>query len=131
MRPYKGLTKNGKWVYGWYIRTRFTDTHWIIKDGLYVTDILIGMNPKFPMQLQGCYKVIPETVGQQIDFQDRNGIEIYEHDILDSCWVVRFFDGHYVLCNPTDEPAKQCAKEMLDGLVAKKSIVTGNIHCVD
>ena len=84
MKPklYRGLTKEGNLVYGWYIRTRHPETHWIIKDGLYVTDILIGINPKLPKHLQGCYKVIPETVGQSTGLKDKNGKMGWHHDLF-------------------------------------------------
>ncbi len=84
MRNYRGLTKEGKWVYGWFLKTHnptTKDTHWIIKDGLYATDIIIGINnTKFPKMLQGCYPVIPETVGQQVGHKDKKGKEIYKGD---------------------------------------------------
>ena len=115
MRQYKGLTKEGKWVYGWYMER-------------YGQSFIINIDSK--RDVDNMLAVILETVGQQVGFKDENNKEIYEYDILDDCWVVRFYDGHFVLCNPIDEPAKQCAKEMLDKLVAKESIVTGNIHCV-
>jgi len=57
MRPYRGKTKEGKWVYGWYI---FSTIDEIIQNGLR-------------------YEVIPETVGQFV-CKDKNGKGVFEGD---------------------------------------------------
>ena len=62
-RPYRGLTKDGKWVYGWHLEVRGTSNIYDSKRGLWV-------------------EVIPKTVGHQIGLPDKNGVEIYEGSLV-------------------------------------------------
>lgn len=68
-RQYRGLTKEGKWVYGWYyIKHRhLTKPRHIISE---------------PHPMGNEHEVIPESVRQQIGKKDKSGTEIYEGDIV-------------------------------------------------
>ncbi len=82
MRPYRGLTKKGEWVYGWY---QLTDPstpdkikHYII-DCCGVTSTALVLAHDIS-DLPGYHEVIPETVGQSTGRKDKNDKEIYTND---------------------------------------------------
>ncbi len=82
-RMYRGKrVDNGEWVKGWYIKFHNIpeDESWIIKDGLYTFDVMLGINEDKPKHLQGCYKVIPESVGQSTGRKTKDDVEIYGGD---------------------------------------------------
>lgn len=65
MRNYRGLTKDGKWVYGWYYED----------NGL---SIIISLEDNHD------WIVIPETVGQSTGYNYKSGKEAYQGDIFDA-----------------------------------------------
>ena len=70
MRPYRGWTKEGKLVKGWYLKDG--NISYIIQSSL-----MIGGSLILNRIVDGLFEVIPETVGQAIGFQD-----IYQSDII-------------------------------------------------
>ena len=66
MRSYRGLTKEGNWVYGWY------------SEGGGKSFIEAECGSGLPL---ASFEVIPETVGQQVGIQDKSGKkEVYVGD---------------------------------------------------
>jgi len=75
MRPYRGLTKDGKWVKGWHCQ--IGNRHFIATEPY---DIGWSGGEVLKWHIAGFIEVIPETVGQQIGLPDKNGVEIYAGD---------------------------------------------------
>ena len=77
MRPYRGLTKDGKWVKGWHCQ--IGNRHFIATEPY---DIGWSGGEVLKWHIAGFIEVIPETVGQQIGLPDKNGVEIYEGSLV-------------------------------------------------
>jgi uncharacterized phage protein (TIGR01671 family) len=110
MRPYRGLKKDGKWVYGWYcfVREReyfVSDTkkevvparHFII-DAENTEQSLDGTDP-YVYCINEAHEVLPSTVGQATGLKDSRGVEIYEGDIVQNVkqkniWIIIWDSEH-------------------------------------
>lgn len=80
MRQYRGLTKDGKWVYGWYCQVE--KYHLIIPNEAKLLNVDPDTSGFFGYAIAGYIEVIPETLGQFTGFLDKNKTDIYEGDII-------------------------------------------------
>lgn len=79
MRRYRGLTKEGKLVYGWYIYLKPEDRHYIIPEDEPMEKHL----PDYASYGIFSYiKIIPKTVGQFTGSKDSYHQEKYQDDII-------------------------------------------------
>lgn len=75
---YKGISKkHGHWVYGNLIKTapdsKNKRSYYIVADPVFI--------PAISLPAEGFIEIIPETLGEYIGKEDKNGIDIYGGDV--------------------------------------------------
>ena len=126
MRNYRGLTKEGKWVYG--DKVEIGKSCWIVsRPELTESDDMTEVH----CSIWGFIEVIPETVGQQVGIPDKTGTKIYEGDIVvknNGIYVIRCSMHSFDLASNTTDWSKREDGYSYYGCSWDDIKVIGNIH---
>ena len=109
MRPYRGLTKEGKWVKGWYFEAAAPSSNEYVVKSFIITKswsvVYIDADGEYQFEAKCIVEVLPETVGHNTGLHDKNDKDLdwWEGDrfqfYLDSQYTIMFQDGAFYFVN--------------------------------
>lgn len=123
---FRGKTcKDGKWVYGSYLESkrswgnRKPTKCWIVEEA-FTSGGFIGLTQRYPVQ--------EKTVGQFTGLADKNGVEIYEGDLVKGCWNTTFLVVYDRISTSFRANVDNGVFRDIDYYGLDKLEVIGNIH---